>query len=180
MVHFGGGSLIGASGLQWLVWIQLIVTFLLILLLYCFSLYALEIGDEDGTVSSAEELKSQDCCSGGVGRLLFGRHGAAGTGNLSGVDGETGFLQSRLKVGGSSSIKCEISTSSTNRRIVGNQDRTEGDAASVKDRTSNQGAPEAHYHPCSLFKFAREAFLKCLGLDCLAEDPRSRRRSKND
>ncbi|CAM8909408.1 unnamed protein product [Rhodiola kirilowii] len=174
MVDFGGGLVIGGSGLQWLVWIQLLVMILIVVLIYCLSLYALEIDDGDVRVSSLEELAA------GEGRVRLLSESAKNL-NLR-VEGETSFLRNSLKVGGSSSIRGEISTSGVSRRIVGSHDGTEGDGASVKDITANtnHAVTETHHHPCFIFKFAREVFLKCLGLDCMAEDSTDRKRRKTE
>lgn len=72
-----------------------------------------------------------------------------------------------MQRGENQSLKGEIETSTSTRRIV------RGEEISERESTSLKEASNINYHPCHYFRLARLAFLKCLGLDSTSENSSS-------
>ncbi|KAI8540735.1 hypothetical protein RHMOL_Rhmol08G0009000 [Rhododendron molle] len=70
-----------------------------------------------------------------------------------------------IKVGEGNSIKDDIGTSTRRKRI-----RTED----IQEREGSS------YHPCHYFGLAKQAFLKCLGLDPTSKDSSNSRHRKEE
>lgn len=137
MFNFGDELLVESYKIPWLIWIQLLVTFLLIVLLYYFGLFALDLSVD--TSSSVTALPSTG--------LFISKE--------SRKYNPTTTITSCLQVGGNQIIKGEIA-SGTSRRVIEREDSSEEEDFTVS---------ETSHHPCYLVRLAREAFLKCLGLD---------------
>ncbi|XP_028755142.1 uncharacterized protein LOC114714557 [Neltuma alba] len=151
-----------SSGIPWLIWIQLVVLFLLVALLYCFTVFALDSSDDASTVAATEGPTAAESAS--TSRFLFdeirqvekpsGKHDPSTT---------TFVINRRLDTQGGEnrSIKGEVS-SGTTRRIVSAEEFGEREGSS-------------RFHPCHYFQLARVAFLKCLGLDPAPDSPPTQR-----
>ncbi|KAJ0096312.1 hypothetical protein Patl1_27530 [Pistacia atlantica] len=149
MLDFGDEFTIETFKIPWLIWIQILILLLLIVLLYCFSLFSSDLDTSNSHVkNSSLASPSSPSSSVSTDSALHEKQPA-----LKFNSTVTHRFQPS-QVGGSQSIKGEIATS-TGRRIVGGEENTEKDSSSSS----------ICYHPCHYFKLAREAFLKCLGLD---------------
>ncbi|GMI94136.1 hypothetical protein like AT5G64880 [Hibiscus trionum] len=148
MFDFGDELTIQNFRIPWLIWIQILVMFLLILLLYCFTtttrLSTLDLSDGFSAASASLYPESR------VDKMPVFNH----TSTLV----STRFQTSQ--VGEEQSIKGEISPG-TSRGII----RAAEDGVEMGECSGNQNC----YHPCHYLKLAKLAFLKCLGLDSLSE-----------
>ncbi|KAL9459230.1 hypothetical protein AB3S75_002590 [Citrus x aurantiifolia] len=138
--------------IPWLIWIQIIVLLLLVILLYCFSLFPLDLSQEStcNNTNTCTTLPSSSSSSAPVvlkqNTTTFRNH-----------------LQPSQR-GENQSLKGEIETSTSTRRIV------RGEEISERGGTSLKEASNINYHPCHYFRLA---FLKCLGLDSTSENSSS-------
>ncbi|KAK6258971.1 Elicitor peptide - like 1 [Theobroma cacao] len=146
MFDFGDELTIESYRIPWLVWIQILVMLLLVVLLFCFSLSALDLPDRTSSASASLCPESQ-------------------------LDKKPVFKQNtRLvstcfqasQVGEIHSMKGEIATGAS-RRIGRGEDTVEKEGPSSKEANQNC------YHPCHYLRLAKLAFLKCLGLDSTSE-----------
>ncbi|KAF1002284.1 hypothetical protein AG4045_024040 [Apium graveolens] len=126
MFDFGDELIIDTYRIPWLIWIQLIVMFLLILLLYFYTF-------DDHSTPSAHDPSSSN--------------------PFSSISQEPRENQIFKEPG-----------SHASREIERNEDITEAETSSGKDETSDSHFRRAH-HPCHFLGIAKQAFLKCLGLD---------------
>ncbi|KAK0608850.1 hypothetical protein LWI29_036924 [Acer saccharum] len=138
MLDFGEELTIDTLKIPWLIWIQILVLLLLLILLYCFSILSVDLSHNTTSSSSASPSSGPS--------LLIKRRSQPS------------------QIGGSQSIKGEISTGTIGRRRV-EEVLTERESASASASASSTRSSSINYHPCHYFKLARLAFLKCLGLD---------------
>ncbi|KAF3440457.1 hypothetical protein FNV43_RR18741 [Rhamnella rubrinervis] len=165
MFDFGDELTVESYRIPWLIWIQALVLFLLIILLYCFSIVDLS---EDKDTSVAASPSSSRIVSNGNNTHIdksLPKHNSTSTRLI------TNRLQN-TQVVETHSIKGEIAAG-TSRRVV------RGGGEDIGDRESSSGTFMC-FHPCHYFKLAKLAFLKCLGLDPTSENSSTpqRRNSK--
>ncbi|XP_050292417.1 uncharacterized protein LOC126733240 [Quercus robur] len=159
MFEFGDELTLESYKIPWLIWIQLLVLFLLIFLLYGFSLLASDRSDNYSSTASpsTSQLVSNETQI----EKSIPKHN-----NTSIV---TNCLETTQV--GENIIKGEIATSTSRILVRGGEDITEREV------------PFATHllHPCHYFRLARVAFLKCLGLDSSSENsstPEQRKRKE--
>ncbi|TKY60346.1 hypothetical protein E2542_SST17444 [Spatholobus suberectus] len=141
MLDFGEELTLESFRIPWLIWIQLFVLLLLLVLLYCFSIVALDPSHHTTAPSASTtdpDFKIQQ---------LSNHHSTAVTKRLQSTRGVENL-----------SIKGEIATIGSTGIV--REEIAEGEAS-----TSSL----YFLHPCYYFNIAREAFLKCLGLDSTSE-----------
>ncbi|KAF3962196.1 hypothetical protein ACB098_02G123200 [Castanea mollissima] len=159
MFDFGDELTLESYKIPWLIWIQLLVLFLLIFLLYGFSLLASDRSDNYSSTASpsTSQLVSNETQ---IGKSIPKHNNASIVTNCL----ETTQV-------GENVIKGEIATSTSRRLVRGGEDITE-----------RAGSSATHLlHPCHYFRLARVAFLKCLGLDSSSENsctPEQRKRKE--
>ncbi|XP_039045686.1 uncharacterized protein LOC120185579 isoform X2 [Hibiscus syriacus] len=140
MFDFGDELTILSNSIPWLIWIQILVMFLLILLLYCFaatnttsgSLFELDLSAASAPLSSESD------------KMPVFNHTST-------------LVSTRFQVGEEQSIKGEIAPG-TSKGVI----RAAGENVEMEECSGNQNC----HHPCHFLKLA---FLKCLGLDSLSE-----------
>ncbi|PON37489.1 Transmembrane protein [Parasponia andersonii] len=162
MFDSGDDLTVASFRIPWLVWVQVLVMFLLILLLYCF--FTLDPTDNIAAIatSSSSHFVSNDT-------HITNKQNTATT-----------VITNRLQntqVGESQSIKGELAPG-TSRRVV-----RRGEDNSAREDFS--AGTHLDFHPCHYFRLARTAFLKCLGLDLDLDSTSenssaSRRRKRKD
>uniref|UniRef100_A0A7C8YHK3 Uncharacterized protein n=1 Tax=Opuntia streptacantha TaxID=393608 RepID=A0A7C8YHK3_OPUST len=162
MFGFGDELLIQSYRLPWLIWIQILVTFLLtlLILLAYFDFFAIEDSSptSDSLSSTASPpLERPSTCSART---------------------QEPMVKERERVAGNHDAWAEIATSTSNR-TQGADDNSETDGSSVEDLTHNPMS-ERLYHPCRFLDLAKEAFLKCLGLDSSLRDSPPRQQRHED
>ncbi|CAE6260048.1 unnamed protein product [Arabidopsis arenosa] len=143
------------NSIPWLIWIQMFVFVLLLLLLCVVGIFSLDIGDNnfsssDSVPSTSGSSLSKRFLSGNP--IPISHHGLGFSVNSS-------LIQSH-QIGSSQSIKGEI-TPAVTRRVT----RTE-EAEGSLDKDSSHSLQ----HPCTLFRLAGSAFLKCFGIDRSTEE----------
>ncbi|KAI4317202.1 hypothetical protein L6164_025093 [Bauhinia variegata] len=148
MFDFGDEFTVESYRIPWLIWIQLLVLLLLLALLYCFSIVALDLSPS-GDVSAAA---GNDSSSTGRG-FVFNSPATVIINRRQNTQG-----------GENTSVKGEIATSVSRRRSFCGDEFTDGEESS-----------SVYFHPCHYFKLARLAFLKCLGLDPTSDGPPTRK-----
>ncbi|EXB80816.1 hypothetical protein L484_020070 [Morus notabilis] len=149
MFDFGDELTVESYRIPWLIWVQVLVIFLLILLLYCFTIISLDPTDSCSSSSSSQNTHIEN--------KRFPKHSTAST-------VVTNRLQN-TQVGANQSIKGEIAAGTSRRVVVRrgeeiNADREDQYAAGIN----------IYFHPCYYVRLARTAFLKCLGLDSASEN----------
>ncbi|KAL6338774.1 hypothetical protein AAG906_023924 [Vitis piasezkii] len=154
MFNFGDELTIQSYRIPWLIWIQLLIMFLIIVFLYCCSIIAFEFSDDSASASPSVGLFTS--ARSDVDKPLF--NSTAGTITSS----------HHSKAGGSQSRRGERATS-TSRRIARGEDILEREASCDKDVT-HISLSETSHHPCHYIRLARQVFLKCLGLDSTSDD----------
>ncbi|XP_044478326.1 uncharacterized protein LOC123205441 [Mangifera indica] len=150
MLDFGEELTIETFKIPWLIWIQILILLLLIVLLYCFRIFSLDLN------SSNSHAKNSSLASPSSASSSSSTESTDLTLKAKPVVKFNSTVTHRCQssqVGESQSIKGKI-VWSKGKRIV-REENTESDSSS-----SSMG-----YHPCHYFRLAREAFLKCLGLD---------------
>ncbi|KAI8540736.1 hypothetical protein RHMOL_Rhmol08G0009000 [Rhododendron molle] len=157
MFDLGDELIIGSQRIPWLIWIQLLVMLLLIILLYYFTVSALGL-DPSATAAAASTSTVL---------LASGSAAAASTSRVPNIKVRNQLPTSFffLTVGEGNSIKDDIGTSTRRKRI-----RTED----IQEREGSS------YHPCHYFGLAKQAFLKCLGLDPTSKDSSNSRHRKEE
>ncbi|XP_022752021.1 uncharacterized protein LOC111300663 [Durio zibethinus] len=154
MFDFGDELTIESYRIPWLIWIQILVMFLLMLLLYGFSLFALDLPDSaSASVCSESHLDKTPVFKHNT--RLVSTCFRASQHNTRLVS--TCFQVSQ--VGENQSIKGEIAIGTSRSIVRGGEDSVE------KERCSSKEANQNCYHPCHYLRLAKLAFLKCLGLD---------------
>ncbi|XVF17140.1 hypothetical protein REPUB_Repub10bG0093700 [Reevesia pubescens] len=160
MFDFGDELTIESYRIPWLIWIQILVMLLLMVLLYCFSLFALDL---PGCSSSSFSSASPSLCPDSrLDKKPVFKH-------------DTRLVSTCFQAsqgGENQSIKGEIDTG-TSRSIVRREDNVE------KEGCSSLEANQNCYHPCHYLRLAKLAFLKCLGLDSLSENNSSTSEQRN-
>lgn len=141
---------------SWLIWVQLLVTILLLFVLFC-----------GFTMFSGDQSYHPSCSSAST--SSFSTNHSYGKNSL--LNGCTSF-----QVDGIHCVQREMDAS-TSKGMVGEQslerELPARDAALLR--------PFGHAdHPCSVFGFAKQAILKCLGLDAVFESSLKRRHRKDD
>ncbi|XAR73303.1 hypothetical protein NMG60_11007224 [Bertholletia excelsa] len=167
MFDLGDELIIGNYRAPWLIWIQLLVTLLLILLLYYFNDFALGLTDlspdpSKPSTSTAVLVFPADSST------YQPSHAAAASSSRS----------NNTKVGQSQRIKADAGTSTSIRKLR-REDTQAKESIPSADDAAHSSVLERSYHPCHYIGLARQAFLKCLGLAPDSEDsPHSRRRKE--
>ncbi|XP_054793382.1 uncharacterized protein LOC129298969 [Prosopis cineraria] len=156
-----------SSGIPWLIWIQLVVLFLLIALLYCFTVFALDSSDDASTIAATEGPTTTESAS--TSRLLFDdiRPADKPSAAVKHDSAATTFVINRRQNtpgGENRSIKGEVSAGTTRRTVSG------------EEFAEREGS--SSFHPCHFFQLARVAFLKCMGLDPTSDSPPTQKRRK--
>lgn len=156
MYEFGEEVVIESLKVPWLIWIQLLVMILLVLLLF-FGFSVLDLPNNNSSFGASSS--------------------AATTASLPGnqPSNSTGTLQHRNQ-NQHTKGETEASTSRESARADEYQER-EGSAE--KDGTIFKLLVRPQ-HPCNYFGLAKQAFLKCLGIDSDQDNCNSRRHAKED
>ncbi|XP_019178979.1 PREDICTED: uncharacterized protein LOC109174169 [Ipomoea nil] len=170
MHEFGEGLIIESYKVPWLIWIQLLVMILIVLLLFFgFSVFTLDLPDNSSPNSSAAGPSSSaartDSLLGGGGRI----HGK-GPLPITSSSRRTNQGQDQKH-----STEGGVETSTSRGIRIGE----ERDGSSVKDATHFR-IFERPQHPCHYLGLAKQAFLKCLGLDSTSDRSDRRKHDKED
>ncbi|CAH9109690.1 unnamed protein product [Cuscuta europaea] len=157
MYEFGEELLIESYKVPWLIWIQLLVMVLLLLLLFFgFSVFTSDLSNNSASTSGAG---GSSFSAGSDSGFLDGRQPHR---TDQGQDGN------HCNGGG---VESSISTD-----IIRREERDNGSSC-VKDELHHSRPPG---HPCHFLGVAKQAFLKCLGLDSWSESPNNRKHGKED
>ncbi|KAG5245288.1 Transmembrane protein [Salix suchowensis] len=159
MFDFGDELTVGGNRIPWLLWIQIIVLFLLLIILFCLSFFPSDLSDTTGPSSSASSSAAGvfTPLNSHINKQTF-KHNEHTTTATTCVQHSQGH-QNR-------SIKEEITTN-TGRIIVSEDDF--GNSAYFTD-----------FHPCNYFRLAKLAFLKCFGLDSMSDDSLNSEKQKKE
>lgn len=150
MVDFGDELIIESYKIPWLIWIQLLVTILLIVLLFFgFALFTF-----DASTSSSAAAPSDGC-------------DAAPSAYLNNSASSNGIIAVEDERGGG-----DAGTSGGSRV-------EEGEESPVKDTAFLSIFRHAN-HPCNYFGLAKNALFKCFGLDSNSESSSSQQYEKRD
>ncbi|KAJ8769612.1 hypothetical protein K2173_005215 [Erythroxylum novogranatense] len=163
MYDLGDELTIDSYRIPWLIWIQLLVLFLLIFLLFCFSF---STSDPPKAITPSSPSSSSPSTSG-----IFTSHDPGLDKSVYKHTNSTSTAATKRCLhpqgGEDQSIKGERATN-IGRRIV-----REDLGLSSKDTSFIDS------HPCNYFRLAKLAFLKCFGLDNLPENSSSSDRRKD-
>ncbi|KAA0045887.1 hypothetical protein IC582_024812 [Cucumis melo] len=161
-------ELIIQPGISWLIWIQLLVI-LLLFFLCCLTIFAI-----DFSKSSTADFNSTAAIASSSSTTRFLSHSAHNGKNiLPNPNIRIGPNPPRnAQVANDQSTRGEI-TSSTNRRIT-----QVGEGTVIGGEGSQE--TKLDLHPCSYFRLAKSAFLRCLGLDSSNENSISDERQRNE
>lgn len=155
MYEFGDEAIIGSYKVPWLIWIQLLVMILLVLLLF-FGFSILDLPN-----NSSNYVASSSTISGSS-------HGNPPSNSTTTIQRRNQNQHTKRET--------EASTSREVARADGSEERersAEKDANVFKLLVRPQ-------HPCNYFGLAKQAFLKCLGIDSDRDNCNARRHSKED
>ncbi|GAB4847672.1 hypothetical protein Ancab_026734 [Ancistrocladus abbreviatus] len=148
--------IIEGNGLPWLIWIQLVVLFLLVLLLYYLGVFYFDFsGAGDSAINSSS--------SSSLGLFVCGA-------------GDNRIRTENDQVGGSEVVAGERATSISNS-IHRAQSISERDGSSTKNVPRSRILKQI-YHPCHYLELVRRAFLGCLGLGSAPWNPRAREKEE--
>ncbi|KAF7840016.1 Transmembrane protein [Senna tora] len=164
MFDLGDDLALGSSTIPWLIWIQLLVLFLLMALLYCITVFVSDPSDDPSAATTATAAADSPSTS----RLLLddvqqiekpsAKHDSTASTLVINCSQTTQGGENR-------SIKGEVSGGGTSRMIVSGEEIPERDGSSL-------------FHLCHYFQLARVAFLKCLGLDSTSDTPPTQKQRK--
>ncbi|CAH1436820.1 unnamed protein product [Lactuca virosa] len=156
MFEFGDELIIDSYRIPWLIWIQLLAMFLLVILLYIFTTTPSDLPLHFSTAtSSASASQSSPALS-----RSFITPAAANT-------------YQNYKVTENEIIReTGTSTSEVAQRA---KKPNVGEGPTAVDEENNM-ILEHSYHPCHLFGLAKQAFLKCLGIDSGPDNSNSTRK----
>ncbi|KAG5000182.1 hypothetical protein JHK87_021254 [Glycine soja] len=152
MLDFGDELTLDGFRIPWLIWIQLLVFLLLLALLFCLSVIALDPSHHTTSPSASATATDSDLHT----QQPSNHHSTAVTNRLQSTRGVE-----------NTSTKGEIATSASTGIV--REEFAEGEAS-----TSSL----YFLHPCYYFNLAKEAFLKCLGLDNDAPSTQNNRKTK--
>ncbi|XP_038900493.1 uncharacterized protein LOC120087700 [Benincasa hispida] len=157
-------ELIIEPGFSWLIWIQLLVI-LLIFILCCLTIFAIDFSKTNTTdINSTAAIASSSTT-----RFLSHNGKNIHPNHNIGIDPNP---PRNAQVTNEQSIRGEI-TSSTSRRIT-----QVGEGTVVGGEGSQE--TKLDLHPCSYFRLAKSAFLRCLGLDASTENSVSDERQRQE
>ncbi|KAL8193906.1 hypothetical protein R6Q57_026148 [Mikania cordata] len=151
MFEFGDDLIIDSCRIPWLIWIQLLAMLLLLILLYCF------------TVTPADLA------------LNFSTATASGSPSATGVSFANRSLLTSDVVNTRHNSKArenEIKETRTSTSEVVQRAKKPDIRQGAEPSMTNEGSGKMfqHYHhPCHFFGVAKQAFLKCLGIDATLE-----------
>ncbi|KAF9681959.1 hypothetical protein SADUNF_Sadunf05G0057500 [Salix dunnii] len=149
MFDFGDELTVEGNRIPWLLWIQIMVLFLLLIILFCLSFFPSDLSDTASPSSSAS--------SSAVGVFMpLNSHLNKQTFKHNDHTATATNCVQHSQVHQNKSIKEEIATN-TGRIIVSEENF--GNSASFSD-----------FHPCNYFRLAKLAFLKCFGLDSMPDN----------
>ncbi|KHN29108.1 hypothetical protein glysoja_008443 [Glycine soja] len=151
MLDFGDELTLDGFRIPWLIWIQLLVFLLLLALLFCLSVIALDPSHHTTSPSASATATDSDLHT-----PPPHHHSTAVTNRLQSTRGVE-----------NTSTKGEIATSASTGIV--REEFAEGEAS-----TSSL----YFLHPCYYFNLAKEAFLKCLGLDNDVPSTQNNRKTK--
>lgn len=153
MHEFGEELLFESYKVPWLIWIQLLVTVLLLLLLFFgFSVFALDLPDTSASTSfnPSSAVRSNGFLGGGQSH----RTDQEGDGILCAEGG--------------------VEASASREAIRGEE--MDNGSSSAKDAIHSRPIR----HPCHFLGVAKQAFLNCLGLGSSSESRKNRKHVKED
>ncbi|XP_024959654.1 uncharacterized protein LOC112500397 [Cynara cardunculus var. scolymus] len=163
MFEFGDELIIDSYRIPWLIWIQLLVMFLLVILLYYFSTTPSDLSLHFST-ATATATASPSATGLSYHRSLLTSTAANNQHNSKDREKEI------KETGTSTSEVVQRTNKPDGRHREGSSTTVEGDGLMF----------ELPHHPCNFFGVAKQAFLKCLGFDSSPENPTRRRHEKND
>ncbi|KAJ9170300.1 hypothetical protein P3X46_018419 [Hevea brasiliensis] len=146
MFDLGDEFTVESYRIPWLIWIQILIFFLLIFLLCCFSVFTSDPSHSDTKTISCSSTSSSSVAAASYLNKSLLNHSTTTT------------LANRLhhhQIRESQRIKGEIATSTSTR--IATQENTETERISTNSIID--------LHPCNYFRLAKLALLKCLGLD---------------
>ncbi|XLR47895.1 hypothetical protein HN51_032124 [Arachis hypogaea] len=161
---FGLGMVEGC-GIPWLIWIQFLVSFLLLFVLFCFTLDHTD--DEDGGATAAPATASTST-------TRFHVH-------------DIHQIQNDKQVAEDDETSTVVVTSNLRHTQGGENLDIKDDSVSCSslkseeestDDNEDSSSPELFLHPCQYFQLATVAFLKCFGLDSTPDPSSTCRRRK--
>ncbi|KAJ9177682.1 hypothetical protein P3X46_012873 [Hevea brasiliensis] len=161
MFDYGDEFTIETYRIPWLIWIQILIFFLLIFLLCCFSVFTSDLSHYNTKTPSSSTSPSS----------LASASASTYLNNPLLNHSTTTTLANRLQhnqIGESQSIKGEIATSTSTRMVTEEDTESQGISANSI----------INLHPCNYFRLAKLAFLKCLGLDTSSDNSPSCDRKK--
>ncbi|XAR62301.1 hypothetical protein NMG60_11017015 [Bertholletia excelsa] len=162
MFHFGDELILGGQRIPWLIWIQLVVMLLLIILLHYLTIFAFGLDLSSGAVAATAALPS--------GGQSFTICGPSNTVAAAPPKSEEGVSCSSSNLG-----------ASTSRRRARREDTQEREGSCAeKDTTHASVLERSSYHPCHYLGLAKQAFLKCLGLDPSSKDSINTRQRRQE
>ncbi|KAL4276636.1 hypothetical protein HN51_059308 [Arachis hypogaea] len=162
---FGLGMVEGC-GIPWLIWIQFLVSFLLLFVLFCFTLDHTD-DDEDGGATAAPATASTST-------TRFHVH-------------DINQIQNDKQVAEDDETSTVVVTSNLRHTQGGENLDIKDDSVSCSslkseeentDDNEDSSSPELFLHPCQYFQLATVAFLKCFGLDSTLDPSSTCRRRK--
>ncbi|GJT03001.1 hypothetical protein Tco_1187859 [Tanacetum coccineum] len=156
MFEFGDELIIDSYRIPWLIWIQLLAMFLLVIIIYYFTT---ESHDHDHlqfsavTTAASPSFTNQSVISSGGGGAKVRENEITETGT------STGEVVQRAR--------------------KSNAQQSEGSGSDTMD-DGNIMIFEHSHHPCNFLGLAKQAFLKCLGIDSTPESSTRKRHEKTD
>ncbi|KDP35236.1 hypothetical protein JCGZ_09395 [Jatropha curcas] len=154
MFDLGDNLTIETYRIPWLIWIQIIIFFLLIFLVYSFTAFSSDLSHTNSSPSpSSPSLATASTTSYLNKEILKHNNNTTVTNRLQ-----------LHQVGERQSIKGEIATGTSSRRIITEESR---------EREGFSTNAIIEFHPCDYFRLAKLAFLKCFGLDSTSDQSSS-------
>ncbi|KAI3723117.1 hypothetical protein L2E82_34474 [Cichorium intybus] len=162
MFEFGDELIIDSYRIPWLIWIQLLAMFLLVILLYVFTTTPSDLSLHFSTATaSSSAFQSASPLS----RSFFTSAAEISNQNYK-------VSEHEINETGTSTSEVVQRANKPNivRQMEGSTTMDEGNSMML----------EHSYHPCHLFGLAKQAFLKCLGLDSGPENSTRKKHKEKD
>ncbi|KAL4578055.1 hypothetical protein LXL04_014170 [Taraxacum kok-saghyz] len=166
MFEFGDELIIDSYRIPWLIWIQLVAMFLLVILVFYLTTTPPDLSLDFSTTTTASASASQSATA--LSRSFLTSAAANTYQNLK-------VRENEINETGTSTSEVVQRRKSPN---VGRNQMLEGTSANTT--TGDEGNGIMLEHPCHLFGVAKQAFLKCLGLGMDSEPDNSRHKEKDE
>ncbi|CAK9147648.1 unnamed protein product [Ilex paraguariensis] len=169
MFDLGDELIIENYRIPWLIWIQLVVLFLLIIILFYFSISTSDLSENTTTATATATASHQS-----RGSLVI----STKSHNNNPARLNTTSSSHKSKVRENQSKGGETGTSTSRRRVKSGEDSQESDQGTSTKDVTHFSSFEHSYHPCHYLGLAKQAVLKCLGLDFLFESSSNKEAGK--